>query len=281
MTDNSGMENTSDIEELAKKLHEAYLIAVAWLKRDGDNGESGNFNPNAVNLFNELTEEQKYIDRHIAKILLTEGYRKLSPDSKCTHEWRQWNPIGDNHCAKCGLLIVNKYSPIAKQFPESSELVPFKKIIDHLNLSHDRMLYARDYFTNRMKNFPDNELGKTLSAIEEINKALELLSKFGTQQLKLVPLDKEKISSSINNIGFLQSDSVTALMEDKRIITKWASDYITEIIFSKYGSPYVPSLEDIASIIRGTPRDFPMFDPYIYRLTKAIHRLITNGGKNV
>lgn len=67
---------TEQIEELAEILHSAYLIAIAWLKRDGDTGSTGNFNPNAVKPFEELTEEQKHIDKHIAKILLNEGYRR-------------------------------------------------------------------------------------------------------------------------------------------------------------------------------------------------------------
>lgn len=66
----------NEVEELARKLHENYLIAVAWLKRDGDKGDTGNFNPNAVKQFDDLTEEQKHLDRHIAKLLLEEGYTK-------------------------------------------------------------------------------------------------------------------------------------------------------------------------------------------------------------
>lgn len=59
--------------------------------------------------------------------------------------------------------------------------VELDEIIEYLNLAHDRMLYARSYFDTRQKYNPDNELGKTLSALEEINKAIGALKsvKFG------------------------------------------------------------------------------------------------------
>lgn len=53
-------------EILARKLHEWYLEAVT-------SGISGNqHNPNAVKSFDDLTEEQKAIDRYIADKALNE-----------------------------------------------------------------------------------------------------------------------------------------------------------------------------------------------------------------
>jgi len=60
----------SSARELARQLHEWYLEATAWLKRDGDtHGE--NYNPNACKNYAELTEEQKFLDLYIAKKLLS------------------------------------------------------------------------------------------------------------------------------------------------------------------------------------------------------------------
>ena len=50
-------------ELLARKLHEWYLEATAQISPE-------NFNPEAQKPFEELTEEQKFIDRYIAKKIL-------------------------------------------------------------------------------------------------------------------------------------------------------------------------------------------------------------------
>lgn len=47
-------------EKLARKLHEWYLQAICKLK-------PGSYNHNAQKPFDELTEEQKFIDRYIAE----------------------------------------------------------------------------------------------------------------------------------------------------------------------------------------------------------------------
>ena len=59
-------------ERLAEKLHEWYLEATREL-----NPES--YNPNAQKSYAELTEEQKFIDRYIAKKILAENLWLTTP----------------------------------------------------------------------------------------------------------------------------------------------------------------------------------------------------------
>lgn len=56
------MTNITDIESMARKLHELYLEATREL-----NSES--YNSNAQKSYDDLTEEQKEIDRYIAKAI--------------------------------------------------------------------------------------------------------------------------------------------------------------------------------------------------------------------
>ncbi len=57
------MENIKDLEKLSEQLHIWYLEATKEL-----NPKS--FNSNAQKSYQELTEEQKYIDRYIANKIL-------------------------------------------------------------------------------------------------------------------------------------------------------------------------------------------------------------------
>ena len=49
-----------EVEDMAKKLHLWYLEITSRLHK-------GNYNQNAIKEYDELNEEQKAIDRHIAK----------------------------------------------------------------------------------------------------------------------------------------------------------------------------------------------------------------------
>jgi len=63
-------ESAAREEILARQLHEWYLEATSWLKRDGDaHGE--NYNPNACKNYDDLTKEQKFLDLYIAKKILS------------------------------------------------------------------------------------------------------------------------------------------------------------------------------------------------------------------
>ncbi len=60
-----GLVKIEEKEITPEQLHEWYLIAVGWLQRDGTDDK--NYNPNAIKQYAELTEDQKYIDKYIAK----------------------------------------------------------------------------------------------------------------------------------------------------------------------------------------------------------------------
>ena len=65
-----------DIEELAEQLHKWYLLAIAWVKKFKD-GEPFSHNPDAQKEYKDLSEEQKYIDRYIAKQII-QSYSQIS-----------------------------------------------------------------------------------------------------------------------------------------------------------------------------------------------------------
>jgi outer membrane protein assembly factor BamD (BamD/ComL family) len=62
--------DSSECEELAEKLHEWYLEATRELNPE-------NYNPNAQKNYQELNEEQKNIDRYIARKIM-----EVSQESK-------------------------------------------------------------------------------------------------------------------------------------------------------------------------------------------------------
>ena len=66
----------ADIEELAEQLHKWYLLAIAWVKKFKD-GEPFSHNPDAQKEYKDLSEEQKYIDRYIAKQII-QSYSQIS-----------------------------------------------------------------------------------------------------------------------------------------------------------------------------------------------------------
>ncbi len=57
------------VEALAEKLHIWYLEATKMLKPES-------YNPNAQKAYADLTEEQRQIDRYIAKLILEEYQEK-------------------------------------------------------------------------------------------------------------------------------------------------------------------------------------------------------------
>lgn len=65
------MTTNEQIEEMAEKLHDWYLEAIESLSK-------GSFNPKAQVAYENLSEEQKYIDRYIAGKVL--GLAKQSAE---------------------------------------------------------------------------------------------------------------------------------------------------------------------------------------------------------
>lgn len=68
-------------EELARQLHEWYLEATRELKPE-------NYNPNAQKPYDEMTEEQKFIDKYIAgKITQYANEARINE----VHNFGNWN----------------------------------------------------------------------------------------------------------------------------------------------------------------------------------------------
>lgn len=254
-------------------------------------------------IFKEGERIAKYIKKWhcevIAEYLYEIGYRKQSPEIKCKCEWKTWDPIGDNFCYKCGDIITNKYEH------ESSKLVLWEedslcellncnikvKIVNGMCIPNSRELSKlifskigidKETLTNDLINILCEANG-TGSGADDITEYI--LSKFGAQQSKLVPIDKtvnpkllhalEYLAYERNPIGEKYIDTCSPTCQEK------VMDALAEGKKYPLDTPAVPSVEAIEIILK----DVKSSDNQEHgnwgtkEQAQAIHRLFLNGGE--
>lgn len=195
--------------------------------------------------------------RQAAQAILNAGYRKQSPESKhkcqvCSKEAFTDQKSNGWRCQDHVLF---------GQSPESSDWIPFLEEFIELNPA----------------NYNDDDvrqlLGWSLRAYD--------LIKLGTQQSKLVPLDVIVVLNALDKDWQKNHHPYSLKRHESYDLVK----YIISFICSNFGSPTVPSLEEIENIVHKymtTPRTVEKTIKDFYtnsskELATAIHRLLTNG----
>lgn len=151
------------------------------------------------------------------------------------------------------------------QSPESSGLVALDEDeLMKLLIKYHKQCYPEDWKE------PDIETTRMITANKDIVKII--CSKFGTQQSKLVPLSEKELTKL----------AIVHLEQNKQGFLAINAETFIKAICRMFGSPSVPSLEEIEKIIK----DINSSDNQehgnwgIKEKATAIHRLLTNGSKN-